>query len=108
MPLGMTTALQAGATEAGEGKAFPLTGATKFVFEIVHTGNGGTVVFEAQGPSGAWYPVLAKNLLTGERVSEARAAGLYRLNTEGMTTVRARIADDLDGDVSVYGTPMTA
>ena len=105
MPLGATATLQQQATEAGEGRSFPLLGAEEFVFEVVHGGNGGTVVFEAQGPSGAYYAVLAENLTTGEKVTEARSPGLYRLAVKGIGTIQARIADDLDGDVSVYGTP---
>ncbi len=103
MALGITHTFQRDAAEAGEGTSFPLTGADLLVIEVAFAGDGGTVIFEAAGDGTAWYPVLAENLTTGEAVTEARTAGLYRMNTKGLTTVRARIADDPDGDVSVRG-----
>lgn len=104
MALGVAHTFQRDAAEAGEGKSFSLLGADLLVIEVAFAGDGGTVIFEAQGQAiDAWYPVLAENVSTGEMVTEARSAGLYRMNTKGLTTVRARIANDPDGDVSVHG-----
>lgn len=100
--LSAVTNMQTAAAAVGAGTQLPTSGYGVAVLSI----SGpfvGTVTFEGQGPDGNWYPVNAMQRGTGALSTTATAAGLFEINTRGLTAVRANITAYTSGAITVKG-----
>jgi hypothetical protein len=100
--LGSVTTMQNAATATGAGTALSVSGFG--VASVAVSGSfSATITWQGVGPDGATYTIQARNRATGAVASTATAAGLYELNTRGLTSVYANVTAYTSGAVTAKG-----
>ena len=92
--------IQEAATATGNGLEFDVRGYATTVFQVYGTFSG-TITFEGSLDGTNWVAVRTENLNDGSIGTTATAAGLYRLGSAGLGTVRARISVYTSGSITV-------
>jgi hypothetical protein len=96
--------LQDAATAVGTGTTFTVGANKTITVDVYGTAVGGTVIFEASGAAGVWYPIRGIRLSDYSMNTQTSSFGeVWSFDVVGVTSFRARISALTSGNVSVKG-----
>jgi len=94
-----TYTMQDAAGATADGTEVDVAGSEAICIQLSGTFSA-TVTFEATVDNTNWIAVQATDLNAGTAATTATAAGLYRIDTKGLSQVRARISAYTSGSVT--------